>query len=188
MSQRLVYVIGPSGAGKDSVLQCLRQVWPVAEAVHWSRRTITRPLQAGGEQHEAVDVPAFEQLCQEHAFAMHWQANGLCYGVRHEELWPLQRGRWVFVNGSRAWLPQLLQQWPQATVVHIGAAHEVLARRLAARGRESVEAVADRLARQVPVVLPAGAIHIDNNGHLLDAVTELQHALEQRDLDLPVRA
>ena len=188
MSHRLVYVIGPSGAGKDSVLQGLRQVWPVAEAAHWSRRTITRSLQAGGEQHEAVDVPAFEQLCQQHAFAMHWQANGLCYGVRHEELRPLQRGRWVFVNGSRAWLPQLLSDWPQATVVHIGADREVLARRLAARGRESVEAVADRLARQVPAVLPPGAIRIDNNGHLLDAVTKLQHALEHRDLDLPVGA
>jgi ribose 1,5-bisphosphokinase len=188
MSQRLVYVIGPSGAGKDSVLQCLRQVWPVAEAVHWSRRTITRPVQAGGEQHEAVDVPAFEHLCQSNAFAMQWHANGLCYGVRHEELRPLQLGRWVFVNGSRAWLPQLLQQWPQATVVHIGAAHEVLARRLAARGRESVEAVTARLARQVPVVLPPAAISIDNNGHLHDAVNELQMALEQREIDLPLRA
>lgn len=186
MSQRLVYVIGPSGAGKDSVLQGLRQAWPQAAAAHWSRRTITRPVQAGGEQHEAVDASAYEQLCQANAFAMQWQANGLCYGVRHEELHPLQSGRWVFVNGSRAWLPELLSHWPWATVVHIGAAQEVLARRLAARGRESVEAVAARLARQVPVMLPAGAIHIDNNGHLLDAVTELQHALEQRDLDLPL--
>ncbi len=188
MSQRLVYVIGPSGAGKDSVLQGLRQAWPEAAAAHWSRRTITRPVQAGGEQHETVDASGFEQLCQSNAFAMQWQANGLCYGVRHEELRPLQLGRWVFVNGSRAWLPQLLTHWPQATLVYIGADREVLARRLAARGRESVDAVSARLARQVPLVLPPGAIRIDNNGHLHDAVTELQHALEQRDVDFLLSA
>ncbi|MEN9904463.1 MAG: hypothetical protein RLZZ555_1028 [Pseudomonadota bacterium] len=188
MRQRLVYVIGPSGAGKDSVLQGLRQAWPQAESARWSRRTITRPLQAGGEQHEAVDALAFEQLSKQNAFAMQWQANGLSYGVRHEELDPLDRGGWVFVNGSRAWLPQLLSHWPQATVVHIGAARDVLARRLAARGRESVEAVSARLARQVPLALPAGAIRVDNNGHLLDAVSDLQQALEQLGADLAVRA
>lgn len=187
MSHRLVYVIGPSGAGKDSVLQGLRQSWPQAEAAHWSRRTITRPLQAGGEQHEAVNALAFEQLCRQQAFAMHWQANGLSYGVRHEELLPLQAGRWVLVNGSRAWLPQLLLDWPRATLVHIDADRDILAQRLAARGRESVEAVTARLARQVPLVLPSGAIRIDNNGPLQQAVAELQAALEQRELDLPVR-
>jgi ribose 1,5-bisphosphokinase len=72
--------------------------------------------------------------------------------------------------------------------VHIGAARDVLARRLAARGRESVEAVSARLARQVPLALPAGAIRVDNNGHLLDAVSDLQQALEQLGADLAVRA
>ncbi len=59
MSQRLFYVIGPSGAGKDSVLQGLRQAWPEAAAAHWSRRTITRPVQAGGKHHETVHASCF---------------------------------------------------------------------------------------------------------------------------------
>ena len=180
MSHRLVYVIGPSGAGKDSVLQGLRHSWPQAAAAHWARRTITRPLQAGGEQHEAVDATAMLRLRQSQALAMHWTANGLSYGVRHSELRPLQAGLWVFVNGSRAYLPQFLQQWPHATVVHIGASHEVLARRLAARGRETADAVAARLARQVPLVLPANAICIDNGGQLDDAVAALQQTLDAR--------
>ena len=188
MSHRLVYVIGPSGAGKDSVLQGLRQVWPQAATAHWACRTISRPAQAGGEQHESVDASTFEQLCRDHAFAMHWSANGLSYGVRHRELAPVHQGSWVFVNGSRAWLLRLLQQWPQATVVHIGASPEVLAGRLAARGRETAEAVAARLARQVPLQLPPAAISINNNGHLFDAVQALQQALEQRDLLLPATA
>lgn len=180
MSHRLVYVIGPSGAGKDSVLQGLRQTWPEAACAHWARRTITRDVQAGGEQHEAVDTDTFIRLAQGQAFAMHWKANGLSYGIRHAELQALRQGRWVFVNGSRAWLPTLLLQWPQATVVHIGASPDVLALRLAARGRESAEAVAARLARQVALDLPPGSIRVENNGALADAVNALQQALQAR--------
>lgn len=180
MSQQLVYVIGPSGAGKDSVLQGLRETWPGAASAHWVRRTITRPPQAGGEQHEAVDPDTFSALREAGAFAMHWRANGLDYGVRSAELQPLNQGRWVFVNGSRAWLSSLRQQWPDATVVHIGASPAVLARRLQARGRESAEAVAERLARQIPLTLPADAIRIHNDHQLADAVTALHRALQQR--------
>lgn len=181
MSHRLVYVIGPSGAGKDSVLSGLRQVWAETTSAHWARRTITRPAQTDGEQHEAVDTQTFEQLKFANAFAMRWEANGLSYGIRTTEVLPIRDGHWVFVNGSRAWLAQLLQDWPQATVVHIGAAPSVLAHRLAARGRESADAVAARLQRQIDLELPAGSICIDNNGLVADAVFALQKALQERD-------
>lgn len=180
MSRRLVYVIGPSGAGKDSVLAGLRQSWPQAAAAHWARRTITRPAQAGGEAHESVDVPTFEQLRDAGLLALHWTANGLLYGVRQTEVTPLSEGRWVFVNGSRAHLPQLLQAWPQATVVQITATPEVLARRLAARGRESEQDISLRLARAVPVALPANAIQIHNDQELAEAVARLRLALDER--------
>lgn len=190
MNQRLVYIIGPSGAGKDSVLLGLRAAWSAAAAAHWARRTITRPatVDAAAEQHEAVDVPTFEALRRSAAFAMHWQANGLSYGIRHAELAPLHAGRWVFVNGSRAWLPQLLQDWPQSTVVHIGAATEVLAQRLAQRGRETAQDIAARLERQVPLELPPGSIRIENNGALQDAVLALQSALQARDSGVAIAA
>lgn len=181
MSRRLVYVIGPSGAGKDSVLAGLRAGWSGAPMSHWARRTITRPADAGGEQHEAVDPAGFELLRQSGAFAMRWRANGLDYGVRHAELHALDEGRWVFVNGSRGWLPELLQRWPEATVVHIGASPQVLARRLEARGREGAQDVAARLARQVPLQLPPGSIDIRNDADLTEAVEALALALISRD-------
>lgn len=183
MSRRLVYVIGPSGAGKDSVLQGLRDAWPQASTAHWARRTITRPAEAGGEVHEAVDAATFEQLRAAGAFALHWTAHGLGYGVRQAELAPLHERRWVFVNGSRAHLSPLLAQWPEATVVHITASPQVLARRLAARGRETEQDIAQRLAREVPVALPAGAIHIENSQTLANAVDRLRLALDRRARD-----
>lgn len=181
MTHRLVYVIGPSGAGKDSVLAGLRDTWSKATLAHWARRTITRPAQAHGEQHEAIDSATFEKLRLANAFAMHWEANGLSYGIRRTEVLPANDGHWVFVNGSRAWLTQLLQEWPQATVVHIGAAPSVLASRLAARGRESAQAIAARLQRQIDLELPEGSIRIENNGLVSDAVLDLHTALQARD-------
>lgn len=173
MTGRLIYVIGPSGAGKDSVLAGLRSCWPATPSTHWARRTISRPGTAHGEQHEAVDGQTFERLLASQAFALHWQANGLHYGVRHAELQPLRSGYWVFVNGSRGHLPELLSRWPHATVVHIGASAHVLEARLLARGRETPEAVAKRLTREVPIRLPPGSLCIQNDGELGDAVSAL---------------
>lgn len=180
MTHRLVYVVGPSGAGKDSVLHRLREAWTGMPPAHWARRTITRAAQAGGEANEWVDRPAFERLQQAGAFAMHWQANGHAYGVRRPELAPLASGHCVFVNGSRAHLPQLLAQWPEATVVQISAPADVLLQRLRARNRESVQAISDRLARGVDVELPASAIRIVNDGPLSEAVDMLLAALQSR--------
>jgi ribose 1,5-bisphosphokinase len=180
MTHRLIYVVGPSGAGKDSVLHRLREAWSGMPPAHWARRTITRAAQAGGEANEWVDRPLFERLQQAGAFAMHWAANGHAYGIRRPELEPLASGHCVFVNGSRAHLPQLLVQWPEATVVQITAPADVLMQRLRARNRESVQAISDRLARGVQVELPANAIRIVNDGPLTEAVDMLLAALQQR--------
>jgi len=173
MKGRLIYVIGPSGAGKDSVLGGLRAHWPATPTTHWARRTISRPLSAHGEQHEPVDEQTFDQLLERRAFALHWQANGLHYGLRHEELQPIQSGHWVFVNGSRGHLSELLGLWPQATVVHIGASPHVLKERLLARRRETPEAIVQRLRRAVHTDLPPNTISIRNDGVLQEAVSEL---------------
>ncbi|WP_066260649.1 phosphonate metabolism protein/1,5-bisphosphokinase (PRPP-forming) PhnN [Hydrogenophaga flava] len=180
MTQRLIYVIGPSGAGRDSVLHRLREAWIGMPPAHWARRTITRAAQAGGETNECVDRPAFERLQQAGAFAMHWQANGHAYGIRRPELAPLASGHCVFVNGSRGHLPQLLGHWPEATVVQITAPADVLLQRLRARNRESVQAISDRLARGIEVELPASAIRIVNDGPLTEAVDMLFAALRVR--------
>jgi ribose 1,5-bisphosphokinase len=179
MSHRLIYIIGPSGAGKDSVLQALRQTWPGAANAHWARRTITRPTQPDGEQHEAVDVRSFDQLQTQGTFGLLWDANTLRYGVRATELAPLDEGRCVFVNGSRGHLPLLLASWPGATVVHISASPEVLSQRLAARARETPDDIAARLRREVPMALPANHIAIQNDGPLQGTVDVLAQRLNR---------
>ena len=180
MTQRLFYVIGPSGAGKDSALHGLRAAWSNLQPAHWARRTITRETHAGSERNECVSEAAFAELRRAGAFAMDWQANGLSYGIRWTELAPLSTGQCVFVNGSRAYLPMVLKQWPACTVVQITAPAAVLLQRLRARNRETQQAISDRLARGVDVELPASAIRIVNDGPIVETVEMLLAALRAR--------
>ena len=178
MNTRLIYVMGPSGAGKDSVLGWLRDRLPVDMPVHWARRTITRSASAGGEAHEEVDAQGFERLQNQAAFAMAWQANGLHYGVRHAELAPLQQGHWVMVNGSRGHLPQAQESHSGLQVVHITADSGTLVQRLTQRRRETPEDIQQRVARAGAFEVPLGAIEILNNGTLEQAGQALLLALQ----------
>lgn len=168
MNQRLIYVVGPSGAGKDSLLAWLRERLPVSLPVHWVRRTITRPAHAGGEDHESVDAPTFEAALQAGGFALHWEANGLKYGIRQQELVPLANKHWVMLNGSRAHLEACCARYPGLSVLHITADTHILRSRLRQRGRESVEAIEARLQRFVNLAAPADSklMEVRNNTSL----------------------
>ena len=180
---RLVYCMGPSGAGKDSLLDWLRAHLPQPCPVHWAQRTISRAATSGGEAHEGVSPEAFAALCSEHAFALHWQANGLGYGVRHAQLAPLAQGHWVLLNGSRAYLPEALARFPDLVAVHITASPQVLRERLLSRGRETREEVEARVQRALAYTPPPGAasLEVHNDGALGDAGQRLLSVLE----DLP---
>ena len=158
---RLVYFMGPSGAGKDTLLDWLRAHLPDDGRMHWARRTVSRAFTPGGEAHEAVTPDDFAAHRNANAFALHWEANGLGYGVRHEELAPLAHGHWVLVNGSRAYFPEALALHPDLIPVHITASADVLRGRLLARGRESPESIEARVQRAIAFSLPAGRAAIE---------------------------
>lgn len=182
MNHRLVYTVGASGAGKDSLLGWLRAHLSADAPVAFAQRTVTRPADAGGEAHEAASEAQFLRWRDAGLFALHWQANGLHYGVRHTALAPLAQGHCVFVNGSRAYLAEAMQHCPGLTVLYITASPETLRQRLLARGREGGPEVAARLARALAWQLPAGhgGLEVANDGTLDDAGGRLLLALRQR--------
>lgn len=152
MTGQLFVVVGPSGAGKDTLIAGAMAANP---ALRWARRVITRPELAGGEPFEGVSKSQFDQRLARGDFALHWQAHGLQYGVPWTELAPLQDGRSVVLNGSRGALAQGLAAYPDLIVLHITVPLPILAQRLAARGRESLAQITDRLAR-ADTALPQG--------------------------------
>lgn len=179
MSHRLVYVMGPSGAGKDSVLGWLREHLPPGLQMHWARRCITRAPDAGGESHEAVTSADFEAMCARGEFAMHWQANGLGYGIRQRELAPLSQDGWVLVNGSREYFARARERFPALTGLYLGASERTLLARLRARGREDEAQVQARVARALALPSPAGVIEVCNDSDLASAGQQVLQALSR---------
>ncbi|MFC2968576.1 phosphonate metabolism protein/1,5-bisphosphokinase (PRPP-forming) PhnN [Acidimangrovimonas pyrenivorans] len=176
MAGRLFAVVGPSGAGKDTLLAELR---PARPDLHIARRVITRPEEAGGEPFEGVDEAEFLRRQAAGAFALHWQAHGLRYGIPASIDQALAEGRDVLFNGSRAMLGEAWELYPGLTAIHVTARTPVLAERLAARGRESKDEIARRLARSrydIPYGVPIRVV--ENNGALEDAVAAFLRALQ----------
>jgi phosphonate metabolism protein PhnN/1,5-bisphosphokinase (PRPP-forming) len=169
---RLFLVVGPSGAGKDTLLSGAIAANP---RLHWARRVITRPETAGGEPFEGVTEAEFAARLARGDFALHWEAHGLRYGVPFAEL---PEGRDVILNGSRTAIAQARAAFPSLTVIHITAPLAVLAERLAARGRETREDIAARLLR-ADLSLPEGlqVIEIVNDATSAQGVDRLLQAL-----------
>ena len=141
------FVVGPSGAGKDSLMDGARPHLDPTRFI-FATRTITRPADSGGEAHQACTQAEFTSLEQQGKFLITWQAHDLSYGLPSTLLDALAGGQHVIANGSRAMVAQLSTRVPNLVVVEIGAPPEILAQRLSQRGRESEADVAKRLARK----------------------------------------
>ena len=165
---RLIAVVGPSGVGKDSVIAGLGNAAP-----HWHlvRRVITRAPNLGGEEYDAATPAQFEALVNDGAFAVHWKAHGLRYGIPISVKYQLGKGTDCLVNFSRKALSEAADNFPNFIVLNITAKPETLAHRLKIRARETQEEIAKRL-EQADKPLPSGlkVIHLSNDGLLSSTV------------------
>lgn len=173
----LVAVVGPSGAGKDTLLAGAVAARP---DLVLARRVITRAEEAGGEPFEGVSVVEFEARKARGAFALHWVAHGLSYGIPAAIRSDLVVGRVVLFNGSRAVLGRAQTLFPGLAVVLVTADAATLRTRLAARGRESGDDMRRRLAR-ADFALPEGLAYqvVDNSGTVEAGIQALVAVLDR---------
>lgn len=129
MTGKLIWLMGASGSGKDSLLTELRQREQTQLLV--AHRYITRAASAGSENHIALSEQEFFTRAGQNLLALSWHANGLYYGVGVEiDLW-LHAGFDVVVNGSRAHLPQARARYQSALLpVCLQVSPEILRQRL----------------------------------------------------------
>ena len=154
MTGRLVYVVGPSGSGKDSLLDWARARIGADVPVVFAHRYITRPEGAGWENYVGLTDGEFALRLAHGLFAMHWASHSRRYGIGIEiDQW-LARGLDVVVSGSRAYLPEALARHPDLALVWVTAPVEMLRERLQRRGRESAAEIAARLERGVALGVP----------------------------------
>lgn len=174
---KIIWLVGASGSGKDSLLNGLRAgEIPDLLVAH---RYITRNAGAGGENHIALSPAEFARRCRYGLFALHWQAHGYCYGVGQEiDLW-LAAGLNVVVNGSRQHLPAAQARYGiHLLPVCLQVSAAVLRQRLEARGRESPADIARRLDRAARYQAQhRHCLIVNNDGSLLQSVDALRQLI-----------
>jgi thymidine phosphorylase len=164
MPGTLFLVVGPSGAGKDTLLDGARRALGGDERYVFARRVITRPADAGGEEHEAVSTDESAKRRARGDFMAWWNAHDLDYGLARGLLDELAAGRHVVANVSRGAIGDIAGRAANVRVIEVTAPPEILAARLENRGREEARGVARRLARKgadVPPGIPVATVMND---------------------------
>lgn len=174
---RLILVVGPSGAGKDTLIDAARAALAADPRFVFPRRIITRPP-SPSEDNVVADEDGFLEAEARGAFALSWQAHGHLYGIPASIDVDLAGGALVVINVSRAVVATARQRWPDVTVIEVTAPREVLAARIAARGRASDDAGPQRLARRLePGDVPVADKVIDNGRELDSAIAAFLAAI-----------
>ena len=182
MSGLWVFVCGPSGAGKDSVMGWAATQLAARQDIVFARRMVTRPALPGSD-HDPVTVRQFEQSMAAGGLVWRWEAHGFHYGIEARYAAQVAAGKIVVVNGSRAHASGL-DATAQVRVVQIVAHAAQLASRLEQRGRDAPHEVSRRLARNA-LFKDLRADHtILNQGALADAGRQLVDYLVAGSLQL----
>lgn len=166
---RLIYIMGPSGSGKDALMGEARRVIAPERPVVFAHRYITRHSDVGGENHVALSREEFHLRLNRGLFALTWESHGFAYAIGREiDLW-MERGLSVAVNGSRGALGQAVAAYPDLLPVLVTAPGEMLRQRLGARAREDSAEIERRLAR-AHMAIPdiPGLVRFDNSASLAE--------------------
>lgn len=143
---RLVLVVGPSGAGKDTLIAGARAACRDDGTVVFPLRVVTRPA-SPFEDNDFLSQSAFEQAAAKGAFAFWWSAHGHDYGIPLAIDFDIEMGRTVVCNVSRTVVDAVRRRYAHVVTVLVTAPKDVLASRLAARDRASDGRIAERLDR-----------------------------------------
>ena len=175
----LLVIVGPSGAGKDTLIDGLRLRFADDPRVRFVQRTVTRRADPNAEAHASMTVADFEAAQQAGAFSVTWDANGLKYGLPADVADHLASGGLAVANGSRQALPAIRAAFARVIVVAVTVAEAELARRLAARGRETAAEIAGRLQRARDLKVSGDdVLYLDNSGPPEVATAQLCRVVE----------
>ena len=187
MSGVLLYVIGASGSGKDSLMSHARFKLAQDANVVFAHRYITRPSDAGGENHVALSEDEFESRVKQKLFPLHWHSHGLRYGIGCELNHWLAKGLTVVLNGSRAYLHEASRRYSELVPVLIEVSPAVLRARLQGRGRESEADIESRLQRgdEFATLQHGRLLHFRNDAPLTSTVPEFVELIRSQEKVLP---
>ena len=163
----LVVLSGPSGVGKDAVLERMKRL---GSPYHFAVTATTRPMREGereGEPYHFVARAEFERMIARGELLEWAEVYGNLYGVPRAQVdRALSEGRDVLVKVDVQGAKTIRGLDPEAVLVFLAPpSMEELARRLTSRGTEADEAMRLRL-REAEAEMEAAALfdHVVVNG------------------------
>lgn len=183
-SGAIIYVVGASGVGKDTLLSGAQERLADDPVFVFARRDITRAASPVGEQHREVTQEEFASLEASGAYALSWRAHGNRYGILSLITDMAREGRVVIISGSRAALSEARDRFPGMSIVHITAPLAGLQERLEQRGREAQPEIESRIKRAEAYPVEGPDVHIVSNDADVETgvrrFTQLLQSLAQR--------
>ena len=165
-------MVGASGVGKDAILSAARPRLEATGNYYFPTRFITRPADAGGEDHNSMSSKSFVQAVREDRFSLWWMAHELHYALPDTVYEKLRFDSHVVANISRRTVIEAVQKFNHVVVIEITASPETIRKRLLMRGRETEAEVMMRQMRKVEADWSGDVrvTNIANDGQLDEAV------------------
>ena len=187
-------IVGPSGAGKDTIMNAVHEVLKNNPEFLFVRRIITRKAginsfndhdetsqNIGNEDNIGVSLEKFFELSQKASFSLQWFAHGIHYALPIGIVDEVHKGKIVIANVSRAELRHAKELFGKVYVIEINAPIGTLKERLLGRKREKITDIEERLKRaNIPIQLPEGSkyCYIVNSGNVKSAVDKMLSILQ----------
>ena len=175
----LVVLSGPSGVGKDAVLERMKRL---GSPYHFAVTATTRPMRDGereGEPYHFVARDEFERMIANGELLEWAEVYGNLYGVPRAQVErALSEGRDVLVKVDVQGAKTIRGLAPDAMLVFLAPpSMDELARRLTSRGTEAEESLRRRL-REAEAEMDAAALFdhvvVNRRGKLDDAVRQIE--------------
>ncbi len=154
MRGKLIVVSGPSGAGKDTLIQAALEAIPELTLIASATTREPRKGEVDGKDHVFLSREEFERWIEEDRLLEWAEYSGNLYGTpkqRVEEL--LDSGRSVILRIELQGARQVKERRPDAVMVFVRAPSlEETRRRLESRATETSESVESRMATAIKEV------------------------------------
>eukprot|EP01006_Ploeotia_vitrea_P011502 TRINITY_DN30633_c0_g1_i1.p1 TRINITY_DN30633_c0_g1~~TRINITY_DN30633_c0_g1_i1.p1 ORF type:complete len:211 (+),score=15.96 TRINITY_DN30633_c0_g1_i1:41-673(+) len=166
--------VGPSGAGKDTLLKgALKKIGD--DSVVFCKRHITRDADKCEELENPVTKEDFERNRGNNMYMTHWDRHDTLYGIPYSEIQP---NKTLILNVSRGVIEEVNQKYtPHGTIVRvlrITASDHVLRERLVKRSEQTERKMAPE---EIEKRIKDGSIAIDTTAPIIQVLND--HAKEE---------